>query len=249
MSFRSHICRDRNLHRFRIPDFGFQIDGDAEISIVTNKNILDLLAVKGADLGGLADQIIKDRASIPILIKALKVEKSSKKFAYEKVLRFVSAKQPALIYPYFDFFGSLLDHENNFLKWGAIMTVANLTSADTEKKFEAIFQKYFAPIKGPVMITAANIIAGSAMIARSKPALAGEIVREILKVEKANFLIKESPSPECRNVAIGHAIDAFDKLYDQIDNKAEVIGFVKRQLNNTRKQVVQRAEKFLHKHK
>jgi hypothetical protein len=228
--------------------FGFQIDGNAEVFIVMNSNILDQVSAKGADIGALADQLIKNSESIPKLIDALKTEESSKKYAYEKVLRFVSAKQPALIYPYFDFFCSLLDHENNFLKWGAIMTVANLTAADTEKKFEAIFRKYFVPINGPTMITAANIIGSSVAIAGSKPALTGEITREILRVEKAKFLIKGSPSPECRNVAIGHAIDALDGLYDQIDNKAEVIRFVKRQLKSTRKQVVQRAEKFLRKH-
>jgi hypothetical protein len=211
-------------------------------------NILDRVAAKGADISALADQIMKDSASIPILIDALKIEKSSKKFAYEKVLRLISAKQPALIYPYFDFFCSLLDHENSFLKWGAIMTVANLTAADTQKKFEAVFQKYFAPIKGPTMIAAANIIGSSVTIVRSKPALSGEITREILKVEKAKFLMKGSPSPECRNVAIGHAIDAFDKLCNQIGDRTAVINFVKRQLKNTRKPVARKAEQFIRKH-
>jgi hypothetical protein len=129
------------------------------------------------------------------------------------------------------------------------MTVANLTAADTQNRFEAIFQKYYAPISGPAMITAANIIGSSVAIARSKPALTRDITREILRVEKAHFLIKGSPSPECRNVAIGHAIDVFDKLYDQIGNKNEVVNFVKRQLKNTRKPVAAKAAQFMRKHK
>jgi hypothetical protein len=213
-----------------------------------NENILDRISAKRADFSALADQLIKDSGSIPMLIDALKTEESAKKFAYEKALRFVSERQPALIYPYFDFLCSLLDHKNNFLKWGAIMTVANLTAVDAENKFEAIFQKYFAPIQGPTMITAGNIIGSSVAIVSSKPDLIHKITREILGVEKAEYLIDNSPSPECRNIAIGHAIKALDKIYDKINNKAEVVEFVKRQLKNTRKPVAASAAKFLRKH-
>jgi hypothetical protein len=161
------------------------------------------------------------------------------------VLRLVSERRPELIYPYFGVFVGLLDSDNSFLKWGAIMTVANLAAVDAEKKFEAIFQKYYAPIPGPAMITAANIIGGSDKIARAKPELTERITREILKVEKGKYKNKGALSPECRNVAIGHAIDTFDKLFEQIDDKAKVIAFVKRQLKNTRKPVVKKAERFL----
>ena len=211
-------------------------------------NILDQVASKGADLDVLADQLIKDSKQIPILIEALKTEKSAKKFSYEKALRLVSAKQPASIYPYFDFFCSLLDHDNNFLKWGAIMTIANLTAADAQKKFEALFPKYFAPISGPTMIAAANIIGSSITIVQAKPALTDAITHEILKVEKAKFLLRGQPSPECRNVAIGHALNALDGFFDKIIDKADVLKFVKRQLKNMRKPVARRAEQFMRKH-
>jgi hypothetical protein len=212
------------------------------------KNILERVAAKGADLSAIAVQLIQDSEQIPILIEALKTEKSSKKFAYEKALRLVSAKQPMQIYPYFDFFCSLLDHDNNFLKWGAIMTVANLAAADTQKKFESIFRKYYDPIIGPTMVTAANIIGGSVTIVHAKPELADAITKEIPKVEKAKYFMKDLPSPECRNVAIGHAINALDGFYDGIGDKAAVLKFVKRQIKNTRKPVAKRAEQFLRKH-
>ena len=211
-------------------------------------NILEQLGAKKADIGAIADLLIQDAAQISTVINALKSETSARKFAYEKVLRLVSERRPDLVYPHFDFFCSLLDHENNFLKWGAILTVANLTAADDQNKFEAIFSKFFAPIQGPTMVTAANIIGSSVTIARAKPALTDAIQREILKVEKAKFLLKGKVSPECRNVAIGHAIDSFDKLYDRMAGKAEVVRFVKRQLWNSRQQVVRKAEQFLRRH-
>jgi hypothetical protein len=215
---------------------------------MANPDIFEALAVKGADIRLLVDQLIKNRRQIPELVEALQTEKSAKKYAYEKILRFVSERRPDLIYPHFDVFAGLLGSENNFLKWGAIMTVANLTAADTEKKFEAVFRKYFDPISGPIMITASNIIGSSVAVVRAKPALADAITKEILKVEKAKYWLKGSLSPECRNVAIGQAIDSLDQLYCQIENKARVTAFVKRQLKNTRKPVARRAGQFLQKH-
>jgi hypothetical protein len=152
------------------------------------------------------------------------------------------------MYPYFGVFVELLDSDNSFLKWGAIIDVANLTVVDSENRFEAVFRKYFDPICGPTMVTAANIIGGSAVIARAKPDLVDLITNEILKVEKAKYLRNRMPSPECRNVAIGQAIDSFDKFYDLIGPKTRVLGFVRRQLKNTRSQVVKKAERFIKKH-
>ncbi len=211
-------------------------------------DVLKQLAVKGADINAVADWLIEDRKQIPVLVEALLSEKSSKKFAYEKALRLVSEKQPGLIYPYFDVFVGLLDSDNSFLKWGAIITVGNLASVDTKKKLEAIFEKYYAPITGPVLVTAANIIGSSVTIARAKPSLVDSITREILKVEKAKFQRKGRPSPECRNVAIGQAIDSVDEFFDLISDKTAVLKFVKRQLKNTRKPVVRKAEQFIHKY-
>ena len=75
------------------------------------------------------------------------------------------------------------------------MTVANLTTIDTEKKFEALFRKYYAPIPGPKMVTAANIIGSSARIALAKPELTERITREILKVEKGKYVNKGAHPP------------------------------------------------------
>jgi hypothetical protein len=196
-------------------------------------NILELLGEKGADIKAIVERVTSKPEEIAELVEALKVEKRAVKFSYEKVLRGISERRPELVYPYFEVFEDLLDSDNSFLKWGAIITIGNLAAVDEEKKFETIFKKYYAPIAGPAMVTAANIIGSSAKIALAKPELTQRITREILKVEKAKYQSRGKPSPECRNVAIGHAIDSFDKFYEQIDDKKSVITFVKRQLKNT----------------
>ncbi len=206
------------------------------------------LGKRGVDIAEIVGQVIKNPKPIPQLVEALQIEKGTAKHAHEKVLRLVSERRPELIYPYFDVFAAMLDSDNSFLKWGAIMTVAHLTTVDAEEKFEALFERYYAPIAGPVMVTAANIIGSSARITLAKPGLTERITREILKVEKARYERHGRPSPECRNVAIGKAIDALDQFFDQIENKAAVLRFVKRQLANPRKPVVKKAERFLRRH-
>lgn len=51
-----------------------------------------------------------------------------------------------------------------------------------EDKFEKILDRYLAPIPGPVLIMATNVIGGAAKIALAKPALAERITGELLKV-------------------------------------------------------------------
>lgn len=211
-------------------------------------SIIEQLKTKQVDVATAAAGLIRNPDSIPQLVKGLRTEKSSAKYSYEKALRQVGERRPELIYLYFEAFAGLLDHENSFLKWGAIVTIANLTAVDVEGRFEALFDRYYAPIAGSTMITAANVIASSPRIVRSKPYLIQRIAQEILKVEKAKYDHHGSPSPEYRNVAIGHALDAFDQCFDRIEDKAAILAFAKRQLQNTRKQVVKKAERFLRVH-
>lgn len=206
------------------------------------------LGKKGADAAKIAGYVIKQPECIGELVEGLKAPKGTLRYGYEKVLRLVSEKRPELVYPYFNVYAEMLNNANSFLKWGAILTIANLACVDSQKKFDRIFRKYYSPVIGPVMVTAANIIGGSAKIALARPELTGRITNEILKVEKAKFEIHGSPSPECRNVVLGHAIDVFDQFFEQINDKAAVAKFVKRQLKNTRKSVAKKAEKFLKKH-
>jgi hypothetical protein len=167
------------------------------------------------------------------------------KYGCEKVLRFLSGTDPKLVYPFFDAFVGLLDCDNNFLRWGGIITVSHLAAADSKGKFEKIFPKYYSFIKGPVMVSAANVIAGSPRIAAAKPDLTERIVKEILKVERAEYQMHGKPSTECGNIARGHAAVALGAMYPRVENKGPVMAFIKRQRENPRANVRKDVEKLL----
>jgi hypothetical protein len=206
------------------------------------------LAQKGADLPAIAAQAIRRPETIAELVAGLEAPSANVKYGCEKVLRRVSEQRPDLVLPHFDVFVKLLRSDNSFLKWGAIVTLGNLAPAVRAGHLERIFTRYFAPVTGPVLVTAANTIQSAPKIARAKPELLPRIVRAILQVERATFVHRGAPSPECRNVACGHALAALDAMFDQSDPPRPVLEFARRQLDSTRASVRKNAERFLKRH-
>jgi len=188
----------------------------------------------------LASATINDPRRLPELIDGLSSEGAVPRYACAKALRLISEQHPALLYPRFDFFTALLEHSNRVFQWDAARWLARLAAVDVEERFADIFERYFAPIPGPVMITAANVIQGGALIARAKPALADRIAAEILKVGKARYA-----TPECRNIAIGHALVALGEIFELLSDPAPVLRFARRQLQNPRPATRRKAERLL----
>ena len=162
------------------------------------------------------------------------------KYAAAKALRKISEERPQTIYPYFDDLLRLFENENTFLRWGATLTLGNLAAVDRDGRFEKVLDRFLAPIMGREMIGAANVIIAASQIAAAQPHLAARIASEILKVEQAVY-----KTPECRNIAIGHAIRALDRFTAVLPDCAPVLAFVTRQLSNPRQATRRKAERFL----
>jgi hypothetical protein len=188
----------------------------------------------------LAGKAMKNARWLAALTQGLEADTARVKFGCAKALRIISEERPGLLYPQFGFFVRLLDHPNKILQWEAAFVLAHLARVDTDDRFRAIFKKYFAPVSGPVMITAANVIRGGAEIARAKPQLADRIAAEVLKVARGRF-----QTPECRNIAIGHAITALGEFSCLLQKPKPVRQFVRRQLKNSRPATRKKATRFL----
>ena len=192
----------------------------------------------------IAEQVITQPDLLPEVFEGLNAKKAKIKYGCLKVLREISEKEPALLYPWIDFFFALLDNDNNFLKWGAILIIGNLAVVDSENRIEANLERFVAPISGPVMITAGNTIGAAARIAVAKPHLRERITRQLLKVKTAHY-----QTPECWNIVLGHAISAFDQFFDQIEDREPVVELITQQLQNPRSGTRKKAEKFVRRHK
>ncbi|MFA5367269.1 MAG: hypothetical protein WC333_05275 [Dehalococcoidia bacterium] len=205
-------------------------------------NLLNQIATKGSDKEAIAERIADDPTSITEAIEGLRSKKAPVKYGCGKVLRILSQRHPEALYPHINVFIKLLDSDNNIMKWEGIHVIGNLACVDKAKRIDAILTRYLQPIEGPVLITAANVIGGAAKIAAAKPHLAERIAAELLKVEHAQYA-----TDECRNVALGQALDAFEIFFDKIKSKQPVIDLVTKQMDNTRSGTRKRAEKLLKK--
>lgn len=191
----------------------------------------------------LSEQIKKDFTLLQMIIEGVTSSNSRIKFGCAKILSKISQDNPEKLYANIDFFIDLLNSDNNIIKWNVMDVLANLTQVDKDKKFDEIFKKYYDLINADAMITVAHVIDNSGKIALAKPHLSSKITDELLKLEK--LPTKPRVTHECKNILYGKAILAFDKYYDQIENKKEVISFVKRQLKNTRTATKLKAQKFM----
>ena len=174
------------------------------------------------------------------LLKAFASDEARVRLAASKSLRDLSQRQPARVYPHFDVLAGLLTHENNVLKWNAILALANLASVDREGRIDRLLDEYLTPIAGPVMITAANIIKGATLIALVKPHLADRIAHQLMRVEKAKYA-----TPECRDVAIGHTLEALRMMIVVVSDTRAVRKFAARHIDNPRRATALKARRLL----
>ena len=206
-------------------------------------DILEKLGKKEIKAGDIAKNVIKVPGLLPEIFNGISSENPRIKFKSAKILRVISEKSPEILYSKMDFFIDLLDSENRILKWVAIDVIGNLTSIDSKNKFDKIFKKYYSFLSAESMITVGHVVDNSGKIAKARPHLTQRITSELLNIEK--IPTKPHLTQECKNILLGKAILAFGMYFDQIENKDNVISFVKRQLNNTRNATKVKAEKFL----
>ena len=193
----------------------------------------------------LLKRVKQDFSLISFLLSGVDSSKAAVRYGCAKVLMDLSEEHPEKLYPYFDSFIDLLDSKYRILTWNAFAIIANLTRVDADRKFDAIFDKYYSFLDNDYMVTVANVVGNSGKIALAKPYLIPKITEELLKVED----ISTSPhlTEECKMVIAEKTIKVLDLFFDRIDQKERVICFVEVHLDSSRKKLRTAAENFLKK--
>jgi len=211
--------------------------------LIDGSQIWTSLADGSVRAEGVVPQVVGRPALLPEIFTGLDQPKARVKFGCAKVLQLLSESSPKLILPHWEQLTARLEHENKILQWSAMLTLANLAPIASVPKVEALLPRLLGPIRGPVMITAANAMRSATAFAVAQPLLAYEVSRKILEVEKGDY-----QTAECRNVVIGHALQMLDRLMPLLKDKEPVLKFARRQLQNSRPSTRKRAEAFLKKH-
>jgi len=144
-----------------------------------------------------------------------------------------------------DRFVGLLDSKHRILTWNALAIVAHLTATDSERKFDAIFDKYYSFLDNEYMVTVANTVGNSGEIAKNKPYLADRITTELLKVQ--NLQTTPHLTEECKLVIAQQAIETFNTLMQFTKNKTALLDFAEQHKNSSRDALRKEAQMFLKK--
>jgi len=207
--------------------------------------LLQKLANKSITKEELLQKVKQNFNMLPEVLNGIYSSKATIRYGCAKVLMDLSEEQPEKLYPYMDSFISLLDSKHRILTWNAMAIIANLTKVDKNKKFDAIFDKYYRFLNDEYMVTVANVVGNSRKIALAKPYLIQKITDELLKIE--NLSTTPHLTEECKRVIAEKAVRSFDLFFDRIEAKEKVVSFVKKNLNSPRKTLRMETENFLKK--
>jgi hypothetical protein len=186
-----------------------------------------------------AEMALKDEKVLQELLDGVLSKKDAVRYGSFKALNVLSEKHPERLYGKWDFFVDLMRSDNTHRKYIAIYIIANLTKADSENKFEKLFDAYYGLLGDKSVIPAAHVAVNSGKIALAKPRLQAEITNRLLDidntVQRHKDLVKAS------------AIESFEAYFEQSEDKARIIEFVKAQLNCESPKTRKKAKEFLKK--
>jgi hypothetical protein len=193
----------------------------------------------------LLDRVKNDFDLIPLLLTGVGHKKAAVRYGCSKVLMDLSEQNPEKLYPYFDFFVDMLDSRYRILTWNALAIISNLARVDVDKRFDAVFDKYYSFLDNEYMVTVANVVGNSGTIALAKPYLIPKITDELLRVK--DLSLTPHLTEECKRVIAHQAIKTFDMFFDKVDQKDKVLSFVSGCVDSPRVKLRNAAEKFLDK--
>ncbi len=210
-----------------------------------NDDLLQKLAAKEISKAQLRRQVETDFGLVPLMLEGTASPKASIRYGCASVLMDLSASHPKELYPYMDQFAALLGSKHRILTWNGLAILANLTAVDGDRKFDALFERYYGFLGDEYMVTVANTVANSAKIVANKPYLADRIAAELLKVQN----LKTTPhlTEECRLVIAEKAIQTFDTLIQYTKNKTALLEFAGKYQNSSRDSLKKLAQHFLNK--
>jgi hypothetical protein len=198
------------------------------------------LSHKGSDPDQLARAAARSPALLQQVVDGLLSETATVRFNSSKVLLVAARETPACLERQIPAILKMLDSENKFLKSAAIRTLGLLAVVDKRGRITRALDKILEPIPGPDLVVAVNAMEGAGLIAEAKPRVTDRVVPRLLSVARGQF-----KTTECRNIAMGRAIDALAPLYPASARKTAIEKFVRGLRNNNRKATRDRVERFL----
>jgi hypothetical protein len=193
---------------------------------------------KNINIESTAQKAITDEKLLAELVENLKSKKDTIRENSFNTLLFMSENHPEALYSQWDYFVGMIDSNNAFWRHMAVRLIANLTKADSQNKFDIIFDKYFDLLNDSVIV-AGHVTANSGKIAKAKPQLQTKITNELLNIDRTKQKHKD--------LIKAGAIESFSAYFEESPDKKRIINFVKQQVNCESPKTRKIAKEFLEK--
>ena len=201
---------------------------------------------RSEDLDALVKSLLSAPEDIKSLLEEILKNKGSLKYFYEKAIRTISERSPEVLLPHLNLILKLANHDNTFIRCGAIIILSNLIpKASAEAALES-FKGYVALMGSDALLIAGNASGNAWKIAKAWPGLEPCITKKLLSIPSRKFIHQGEASPECGNIMVGHALECLAKYFGVATDKAGIIEFVEEAEANERPSVARKA-KALHK--
>ena len=196
---------------------------------------------KGEHLDQVKEIAIADTEILNEILQGLKSKNEFFRYNCHKVIFQMSKTHSQLLYSKWDYFFDLLESPNAYHRMSAINIISYLTYADTGKKFDRVFDRYFQFLDDKSMIVARYLAISAGIIAKNKPYLAEKIMEKLLEIENTHH-------EEERKDLIKHdIIQSISVQFDQMAEKEKIISFIEKQLNSSSPKTRKAAKAFLNK--
>ena len=110
------------------------------------------LESEGVNIANTALNALEDAELRSELLNGLRSKKDILRSNCFKVLHSISETNPRTVYPEWNFFATLLESDNAYHRLIAVRILANLTPADRENKFDALFDRYYNLLNDSVIV-------------------------------------------------------------------------------------------------
>ncbi len=193
-----------------------------------------------AEIAAMAANAQADDAVLAGLIAGLFSKDLDAKQRSFQSLHLLARTSPGRLYPrYWDEIAAFLDSPSVDAKYIAIYLLAGLAAADTEDRFDDIFNKYFSLLDDNTLIAPTHVALNAAAVFKAKPDLREDIVKLLVSTDRTHH------TPSRKALIAAYAIESLDKVFDDIEDKASVLDFARFYLTAPRPKARKIAKDFL----
>ena len=202
-----------------------------------------MLATKeGPDLDKAVQLALGDVKVLRELLDGIVSKKETYRYNCYKVLLRISESQPQALYPEWDHFVELFGSDNSYHRCASINIIANLVSIVEERRFEQVFDQYFALLDDEKMIPAVYVAQSAGKIARAKSHLQAGITERLLRIDETHH------AEGRKDLIKGAAIESFGEYCEGSPDRERMLAFAERQLECSSPKTRKIAKKFLDRH-